>query len=410
MSQLNGSYSEVPELEPQLQAAVQAVLSTPLDAGAIARVKARAHAQAEHAGVSVRLPDKASPNGSTSLNPELRAKQSVGLPLRSVPRSFLMKCLALAAGLIVAVGTAVVLQSPQSVYAEVIDQLRSARSFSYVTNLYTQGNAKPIETKTMIAEDGRQRMEHGSGTVSILDSSSRVRLVLIKDAKRALVYDREIEGPNHPKSDQLAWLENLKAHGPKPDEHLGTKLLDGRSVDGFVAKQGNYAYTVWIDTKSRQLVQVEHQMFVEGTSITNVVMTHFRFNEPLEETLFSLDVPKGYVVQQPHAIPKVASGEESIVEALRGYTKRSEGKFPKSITEWGEWAVLFSADSTDGQPNEDVTKVMAHLGSILPFLVARSKDDYQYVGAGKSVNDERCIVFWYRTEGENFRAIYNDLL
>jgi outer membrane lipoprotein-sorting protein len=410
MSQRNDSHSDVPDLEPELQAAVWAVLSKPLDAHAIARVKVRAaNAQAEHLLDSDDLPAKVASYLATSSNQRLGSKQTVVLRAPFATKSFLAKCLALAAGIVVVVGTAFMLQSPQSLYAEVIDQLRAARSFTYITHLYTEGNTKPSETKTMVAEDGRRRMELAGGTISISDSSSRVRLVLIKDAKRALVYERDMQQPNNPKNDQLAWLETLKAHGDKPDVQLGTKLLDGRSVEGFVAKQGQYAYTMWIDTESKKLVQVEHEMFAKGTSITKVVMTDFRFNEPLDESLFSFDVPAGYTVQKQRPVPKVAGGEESIVEALRGYTKRSEGKFPKSITEWGEWAVLFSADSEDGQPNEEVTKVMAHLGSILPFLVSRSKDDYQYLGAGKSLDDERCIVFWYRTEGEKFRAIYNDL-
>ena len=58
---------------------------------------------------------------------------------------------------------------------------------------------------------------------------------------------------------------------------------------------------------------------------------------------------------------------------------------------------------------EDVTEIMAHLGSTLPFLMTLSKDDYQYLGDGKSLDDKRCIVFWYRNEDTKLRAIYNDL-
>jgi hypothetical protein len=280
-----------------------------------------------------------------------------------------------------------------------------------VTQLYSEGSAKPTETKTMVAEDGRQRTELAGDTISIMDSSSRIRLTLIKGSKTALVPDLGRQETAGPRSNQLAWLDNLKAHGDKPDERLGNKMLGQRSVEGFVARQAQYAYTVWVDTKTKELVQVEHEMFVKGTSITKVVMTDFRFNEPLDESLFSFDVPAGYKTQQQLPSPKVAGGEKSIVEALRGFTKRSGGKFPKSITEWGEWAVLFStgSDVKDGQPGKDTSETMAHLGSILPFLVARSKDSYQYLGAGKSLDDEPSIVFWYRNDAGKLRAIYNDL-
>src|SRR5688572_24608661 len=121
MSKRNDSQSDVPELEPELQAAVSAVVSKPLDTDAIARVKARAtSARVEHSFNSVHLPEKAADQRS---------------PFAT--RSFLAKCLALAAGIVVVVGTAFMLQSPQSLYAEVIDQLRAARSFTYITHIYT---------------------------------------------------------------------------------------------------------------------------------------------------------------------------------------------------------------------------------------------------------------------------------
>lgn len=410
MTRSNDPHSNVPALEPQLEAAVRATLVEPLDPEAIARVKVRAaSARAEHPFDCVILPAKATDHLATSSNHRLAPTHAAARPAPFLSKSVLVKFLSLAAGILVVAGTAFMLQSSQSLFAEVIDQLRAARSLTYVTHLYTEGNTKSSETKTMIAEDGRQRIEFAGGTISILDSSSRPRLVLVKDTKRALVYDLDKQRPHTPKNDQLAWLENLKAHGDKPDGQLGKKTLAGRSVEGFIAKQGQYAYTIWIDTQTKELVQVEHEMFVKGTSITRVVMTDFRFNEPLEESLFSFDAPAGYEVQKQLPIPKVAGGEESIIEALRGYTKQSRGKFPKSITDWGEWAVLFSAGAKDGQSSEEATRTIAHLGSILPFLVARSKNDYQYLGAGKSLDDQRCIVFWYRTEGEKFRAIYNDL-
>jgi hypothetical protein len=139
------------------------------------------------------------------------------------------------------------------------------------------------------------------------------------------------------------------------------------------------------------------------------VMTDFRFNERLDESLFSFAVPPGYKVQQQSAIPSVPGGEASIIEALRGYTKRDDGKFPASITDWGPWAVLFSKDSRDGTVDPETTKVLAHLGAITPFLVSMPKDDYAYLGEGKSVDQKDAIVFWYKRPDGTYRAIYGDL-
>ena len=323
-----------------------------------------------------------------------------------------MKSLSTAAALVIVAGATLLLQSSPSAFGEVIKQLRDARSFSYVKHIDVEGQTKPIEVKIIVAEDGRQRQEM-VGTVSIMDPSSQIRLTLITASKTAIVSEPQVIPPGSPppKKHPVEWLDDLKTHGDKPDKRLGKKILDGRSVEGFVAMQSQYAYTVWIDNQTKELVQVEHEMPVKGSSITKVTMTNFRFNEKLDTSLFSYDVPEGYkTINQPRFdLPKTAGSETSIVEALRGFTKLSDGKFPKSISDWGEFVILVSKGSQDGQLDKESREIAGHLGSILPFLTTLPKDDYEYLGSGKSVDDKRCIVFWYRNKDAKFRAIFNDL-
>ena len=107
-----------------------------------------------------------------------------------------------------------------------------------------------------------------------------------------------------------------------------------------------------------------------------------------------------------HLLRLLLSGEESIIEALRGFTKLADGKFPKSLVDWGEWSVFLSQSGTS---QVETAAIAARLGTILPFLLTMSKDDYQYLGAGKTISDDRTIVFWHRTDDRQIRAIYNDL-
>ncbi|MDZ4781935.1 MAG: hypothetical protein SGJ19_16930 [Planctomycetia bacterium] len=160
------------------------------------------------------------------------------------------------------------------------------------------------------------------------------------------------------------------------------------------------------DTTTNELVQIEHDGMVEGSPVNRVVMTDFRFNETFDESLFSFEVPDTFKVMQLPAPPAQLSGEESIVEALRGFTKLADGKFPKSLADWGEWAVFLAQN---GASQDETASIAGRLGAILPFLTAMSKDDYQYLGAGKTTSDDRTIVFWHRTDDGQVRAIYNDL-
>lgn len=295
-------------------------------------------------------------------------------------------------------------------YADVLQQIKAARTLTYTNYVYTETRPKPIKTKEFIAEDGRSRSEHESGVITIMDANSMIRLSLIGLTKTALVYpEREsVPAVKHSRRD---WIESLAKLGDKPDKELGEQTLDGQKVVGFEVSQGMHKHTLWLDAKTKQLVRIERESPLKGSSILKTAMTDFRFDETLDEALFSFDVPADYkaVVQSKLSLPKSLEVEDNVVEALRGYTQKSEGKFPKSISEWGEWAVLFSKGATDSKLSDETQKVMGHLGAITALLSGLSKDDYAYLGEGKTVKEADAIVFWCKNKKGVYRAVYGDL-
>jgi outer membrane lipoprotein-sorting protein len=381
MTNHNRPFVPSPDLDPQLESAVWSVLSEPIDMIALERVKIRAGTMLEGSHQQVRR----------EMSPPMRRRRALTLA-------------SLAAGILLVIGTTLLLPSPSTSFAQVIEQLKTAGAFRFTKLIYTDQQEKPIEVQVMVADNGRERSE-SSGTASVMDSDGQLRMTLIEATKTAIVVQPR-DMAQFPAQRQRAWLEKLKSHGTKPDKQLGTKTLGGRSVEGFVAKQGRNDFTIWVDAKTNDLVQIEHDGMVEGSPVSKVVMTNFRFNETFDESLFSFEVPNGYKAMNTPPSPALLSGEESIIEALRGFTKVADGKFPKSLADWGEWAVLFSQS---GVPQEETFATMSRLGTITPFLFSMSKDDYQYVGAGKTTTDDRTIVFWHRTDDRQIRAIYNDL-
>jgi outer membrane lipoprotein-sorting protein len=381
MTHHNRPFVPSPELDPQLESAVWSVLSEPIDMSAVERVKIRAESMLVDSHQRVRLP----------ISPPMRRRRILTLT-------------SLAAGILLVIGATLLLPSTSTAFAQVIEQLKSAGAFRFTKLIYTDQQDKPIEVQVMVADNGRERSE-SSGTISVMNSDGQLRVTLIEATKTAIVAQPR-EMPHVPSQRQLAWLEQLKSHGTKPDRNLGSKTLGGRSVEGFVAKQGRNEFTIWVDAKTNDLVQIEHDGMVEGSPVSRVVMKDFRFNETFDESLFSFEVPNGYKAMHMPPSPALLSGEESIIEALRGFTKMADGKFPKSLVDWSEWAVFLSQSGTS---QEEMTAIMSRLGAITPFLFSMSKDDYQYLGAGKSTTDDRTIVFWHRTDDRQIRAIYNDL-
>jgi outer membrane lipoprotein-sorting protein len=340
--------------------------------------------------------------------------------VRLMPRTMTTKVLTTAASLLFLVGTATLLtlaiKTPSSAFGQALRQLREARSMSYAGLMTVPGQQQPIRTRVFIAEDGRKRQEMETpvigkpgGVVTIFDAAGQIRLVLIETLKVALVHDPvkpergNVVGPGF-----LAWLQTLKKLGDKPDKELGQKELEGKRVTGFVATQGTFTFTMWVDSATGKIARIENDSPVNGADY-HVVMTNFRFDEKLDDSLFSFAVPAGYKVQQQAMPPTPPGGEASVVEALRGYAKRAGGKFPSSLAAWGPWSVLFSKSNSNGTPDSEATHVMANLGASLSFLVSMPKNNYAYLGQGKTVEHKDAIVFWYKKADGTFRAIYGDL-
>jgi len=262
----------------------------------------------------------------------------------------------------------------------------------------------PIEIEVSVSEDGRERRSV-AGVVSIHDSTGQVRLTLMEASKSAVMYE-PWEGLPVDSERKVKWLDRLKFYGKKPDKELGKMNIEGRDCIGFEVKPipnvPNVVYSIWVDAKSSDLVQVEFMGMPKGSSVTKSVMKSFELNLSLDPSLFSFDAPPGYKASTAAKLPELLPFEESLVESLKGYTELSGGKFPKSLTDSAEWMTILSKD---GVPR---TTLAARLGTLTPYLTTMSHDDYDYTGAGKEVGGRRAIVFWYRNPEKQLRAVFND--
>ncbi len=366
------------DLEPQLESAVWAVLSEPLPADAIARVKSQALALEENPGPNIR-----------------------SLTRKTSWIRLWMQVASLAACILLVLSATMMIPSSSSAFAQAIEKLKNAGAFRYKELVYLTTQEKPVEVQVVVSEDGRARRAM-LGLVSILDSTGQVRLSLNEAIKSATVH-ASVEGIPVEMERQIKWLERLKSCGKKPDKELGSKKIDGLDCLGFEVKPSvSVVYTVWVDAKTSDLVQVEFMGMPKGSSITKSVMTSFEFNVTIDPMLFSFDVPQGYQSSTAAKLPELLPFEESLVEALKGYTALSGGKFPKSITDEAEWMTILSKD---GIPR---ITLAARLGTLTPYLTGMSYDDYDYTGAGKLVDGRRSIVFWYRNPEKQLRAVYSD--
>ena len=168
MSNEKPGFDHAPELEPELNTAVWSIIQESLDADAVNRVKTRAKALAEE-DTSTTV---------TASEPTVRnADRKRALPMTGIVQ-------ALAASIAIAVGGWLWFSSSNSAFAQVIEQLREAKTLTYLIETEHEQFDEPIPQRVMVAADGRTRHEAGP-LVSIFDPSGNLRLHFSKLTKNA---------------------------------------------------------------------------------------------------------------------------------------------------------------------------------------------------------------------------------
>jgi outer membrane lipoprotein-sorting protein len=264
--------------------------------------------------------------------------------------------------------------------------------------------------KMSFKDPGKLRVELPGAALTILDTSKGKLLVLnpmIKTAFALDVGDTKV-GPENQATEIFDWIEKIKNTTGQQAQQVGGREINGVEAKGFLLNEQGMAYTLWADAKSGMPLRIEIPLDL-GTFKTTVVMSDLVFDEKFDESMFDLQPPAGYLlmnfdVPMFHKPP----GEEDIVALLRWYAAKSEGRFPKALDHWMDFAKL--AKRSPSVDEKDVMEVMMRVGRTSAFLSAVGASNYAYLGAGGKIGDAQKVVFWYQVEGgTKYRAIYGDL-
>ena len=171
------------------------------------------------------------------------------------------------------------------------------RAVSY-RKVLTVGGKATEERRYFIAADGREREESKVPewkSVRVKDKNNSTILTQFENTKTAYRRDglrlSSIFGP--PRSNLNLRILQLEADlvlGDRNAKDLGNATIEGKNAHGYSAGNG---LTVWIDTITGDLVQVERNLsFAHGREISS----DFRFDADMDESLFSSKVPDGYTL------------------------------------------------------------------------------------------------------------------
>lgn len=298
-------------------------------------------------------------------------------------------------------------------YAQVVEQLHNVRTLVFTLITQTnQGNGQTVKTDIAYKDPGWLRTTTVDGYIAVVDFTSGKMISIVPGGGYTLaeiknLITRDEKGPKGP-FDSIEAMKNLPA---RADENLGTKEIDGIVCDGYGVTQGDLATTVWLETKTGDLVQVEQKY--ASTPGMNRIIKNIKFDVVLDDSLFSLTLPAGYK-SGGIELKSDASAlkEETFIDWLRFWSNATvDGTFPP-IVAGSEIAKITMDMAQQGKfkgPAWGNAEAQKMFNGLL-FVAHLPANSWRYAGNGVKFGDAEKAIFWYKfNDAATYRVVYGDL-
>ena len=215
--------------------------------------------------------------------------------LRSLTMKRSITKLATAAAIIIAISIGIhFLGDGSSVaWSQVVEQLNNYTKYKCRQRVVReQGPQIPtMQIYHLNLQQRRQEVEDGSIHIIDMRSENPVTVELYPDQKKAIVTNILGFGPK--KDPDI--IDMVKRFEQQSTERLGTKNINGKTLQGFRHKPNEYNdFTVWVDPKTKLPVEIELK---HPKAKQTIYMDQFAFDFDLDESAFSTVVPDGYEVK-----------------------------------------------------------------------------------------------------------------
>jgi outer membrane lipoprotein-sorting protein len=292
-------------------------------------------------------------------------------------------------------------------WADVIKPILSAKTAKFDMIVGQEGSGAVITD--MVKGSRIRRTIEGINQAVIIDLETSKILTLEENTKTATYIDLKNLPPikNYLEllRNVISKLENTPGFEVK---RLGEKNIDGKEAVGFMATCPVLELTIWADRETANPIRIEQK-----ENNLNVICKNFQFDLEMDDSLFSMDVPDGYKLQQMN-IDLTGSTEEDFITGLRLLAEISDGVFPEDISieyfvknavQIGKkMEALKMSDDENVKAGEKLTKLV----TFLRFFKGEGK--WHYAGDGVKLGDAAKAVFWYKPkDSQTWRVIYGDL-
>jgi hypothetical protein len=300
-------------------------------------------------------------------------------------------------------------------YAKVVDQLHNAHTLTFSVVTRTGVESMPtVRIDFAYRDTGQLRTTTADGYVSVAEATATgVRGISLVPPTKSYVAFEMTNVPKDAAQDPWTTVEQLRALPAQASEVLGRREMDGRMLDGFVAREDDATTTVWIDPKTGRLLRAEMEFAsAPGMSMT---LSDFQFDVVLDDSFFSLQPPAGYT---PVPVSADASQvtEQDFIDFLRLWTNWTvDATFPPNVSgvEMAKVAVQMAREGkfvgpyVPGVGQERQAQVM-YRGVV--FVTRLPTATWRYAGQNVRFGDAAVPIFWYQPTGSaTWRVIYADL-
>ncbi len=185
-------------------------------------------------------------------------------------------------------------------FAQVIEPIRQAQSLSYTETTQVEGRAAGVRHHAIQFELGRSRRSVEGGRITITQWQPEFGMLSLDPATKTAKITKSTGGllrvastPVRGIIDELDIIDDVKDFQAGQETNLGTKQINGRKAVGFRVRYYERDYDVWADARTSAPVRIECEYTLRDGRKLQTTITDIEFNE-LDESLFSLDPPKGY--------------------------------------------------------------------------------------------------------------------
>ena len=197
-----------------------------------------------------------------------------------------------------------------SVLGEVQDALQNVKTATY-TVTQTVGEQPAQVWKVKLQGDRFCRAELSGGVYFVFDAQAK-KMMEVNPRESKVRITEDLPVPQN--FSILAKLAHLKASAANVQTDVPSRQIGGKTATGFVVEENGAEYKVWLDPETNLPLEMELERREKlggaaGERVIKERWADFRFDQPLDSSLFVLEAPQGYEVEVRKA-PTMSAAEQ----------------------------------------------------------------------------------------------------